>query len=99
MSYLPRLKAKICKKPLPPELPKLTKGASVSFVSNQGGRFCWNAPGEDALREALRDAVEERRAIIAETCPALYADVVARLSHQKPFARTWAAASMTYHAK
>ena len=99
MSYLARLKAKLCEKPLPPEPPKLTKGASVSFVSKQGGRFCWNAPGEGALREALRDAIEERRAIIAETCPPPYADTVARLSHQKPFARTWAAASMTYHAK
>ncbi len=39
-----------------------------------------------AALEDVADAIEERRAIIAETCPALYADAFARPNHQKPFA-------------
>ncbi|MFZ2105415.1 MAG: hypothetical protein WAV18_08525 [Roseiarcus sp.] len=34
------------------------------------------------------DAIEERAAIISETCPAPYADTFARLNHQKPMAVT-----------
>jgi hypothetical protein len=38
----------------------------------------------DSMREA--DSIEERAAIIFGTCPAEYADVFARLNHQKPIA-------------
>jgi len=85
MSYLARLKTKLGEKQLLRELPKLPKGASVSFVSSHGGGFCRIEPGDDALHEPTHDVIEERRAIIAETCPAPYADTFARLNHQKPF--------------
>ena len=39
MSYLARLKSKIAEKPLQRELPKLPKGASVSFGSSRRGLF------------------------------------------------------------
>jgi hypothetical protein len=42
MSYLARLKTLLAEKRLPEELTELTKGASVSFVSDQGGRFSGN---------------------------------------------------------
>ena len=35
---------------------------------------------------AVADAIEERRAIVGDVCPAPYADIFARLNHQKPFA-------------
>ena len=47
------------------------------------------APFAAGVAETLdveADAIEERAAIISETCPAPYADTFARLSHQKPFA-------------
>lgn len=34
--------------------------------------------------EDVADAIEERSAIIADTCPIPYADTFARLNHQKP---------------
>ena len=39
-----------------------------------------------AALDPVADAIEERRALIADTCPAPYADVFARLNHQKPLA-------------
>ena len=57
MSYLARLKTLLHERPLPQELTKPTKGASVSFVSDQGSRFC---AGEDA------DAIEERAGLAAD---------------------------------
>ena len=34
--------------------------------------------------DAIEDAIEERLAVIAETCPSVYANTFARLNHQKP---------------
>ena len=57
-----------------------------------------NGNGEKRAREGVSppvtqpigtdfvDAIEERAAIISETCPAPYAETFARLNHQKPFA-------------
>ena len=56
-----------------------------------------NGTGEKRAREGVSspvtqpigadlDAIEERAAIISETCPAPYADTFARLNHQKPVA-------------
>lgn len=84
MSYLARLKAKIAETPLPDKLTELTKGASVSSVSPQGGGFCRNAPGKDALAESVRDALEERATLCAGVIPAAYLDAWARLNHQRP---------------
>ena len=39
-----------------------------------------------AALDAVADAIEERRAIIAETCPEPYAYAFARLNHYKPVA-------------
>jgi len=39
-----------------------------------------------ATRPPSTDAIEERAAIISETCPAPYADTFTRLNHQKPMA-------------
>ena len=46
MSYLARLKTLLAEKRLPDELTELTKGASVSFVSDQGSRFSGNEAAE-----------------------------------------------------
>jgi hypothetical protein len=40
--------------------------------------------GVTATLAAEADAIEERAAIISETCPAPYADTFARLNHQRP---------------
>jgi hypothetical protein len=56
-----------------------------------------NGNGEKRVREGISspvtqpigadlDAIEERAAIISETCPAPYSDTFARLNHQKPMA-------------
>ena len=42
------------------------------------------AAGVATTLDAEADAIEERAAIISETCPAPYADTFARLNHQKP---------------
>lgn len=42
--------------------------------------------GIAAAPDNVADAIEERLAIIAETCPSPYADAFARLSHQRPYA-------------
>src|SRR5271167_1948150 len=42
------------------------------------------AAGVAATLDTEADAIEERAAIISETCPAPYADTFARLNHQKP---------------
>jgi hypothetical protein len=42
--------------------------------------------GVTATLDAEADAIEERAAIISETCPVPYADTFARLNHQKPMA-------------
>ena len=36
--------------------------------------------------DPVADAIKERRAIIADNCPAPYADIFARLNHQRPLA-------------
>ncbi|MGD0635668.1 MAG: hypothetical protein ABSA13_15580 [Beijerinckiaceae bacterium] len=84
MSYLSRLKARIEEKPQRAELTKLTKGASVSFVSSQGDGFCRNEPVEDAISEAVLHAIEERAAICANCVPSIYLDSWARHCHQRP---------------
>jgi hypothetical protein len=75
MSYLARLKTLLHEKPLPEELTKPTKGASVSFVSDHGSPFCAD---EDA------DAIEERAALAADRVPGCYLDAWARLQCQRP---------------
>jgi hypothetical protein len=42
--------------------------------------------GVTAPLDAEADAIEERAAMISETCPAPYSDTFARLNHQKPMA-------------
>ena len=44
------------------------------------------AAGVAATLDTEADAIEERAAIISETCPAPYADTFARLNNQKPLA-------------
>lgn len=46
MSYLARLKTLLAEKHSPEQLTELTKGASVSFVSDQGSRFSGNEAAE-----------------------------------------------------
>jgi len=55
------------------------------------------AEGEGVAKalDGVADAIEERIAIVSQTCPAPYVDTFARLSHQKPFAvsvEEWACA-------
>ena len=88
MSYLARLKTLLHEKPLPEELTKPTKGAYVSFVSDQDSRFC---AGEDA------DAIEERAGLAADCVPAVYLDAWARLNCQKPFAASDAEWRLALH--
>ena len=45
-----------------------------------------SAPVTQPIGADFVDAIEERAAIISETCPAPYAETFARLNHQKPFA-------------
>lgn len=84
MTYLAKLKALIDEKGPPHDPTELTKGASVSFVGRQGGGFWRDEPGQDALPETVRDAIEERKAICSGCIPAIYLDAWARLNHQKP---------------
>src|SRR5271163_4790220 len=44
------------------------------------------AAGVATTLDAEADAIEERAAIISETCPVPYADTFVRLNHQKPMA-------------
>lgn len=73
--YLARLKTLLHEKPIPEKLTKLTKGASVSFVSDPGSPFCAD---EDA------DAIEERAAMAADCVPGWYLKDWARFQYQRP---------------
>ena len=74
MSYLARLKTLLAEKRSPEELTELTKGASVSFVSDQGSRlFCDEA------------AIEERAGLAADHVPAIYLDAWGLMNCQNPF--------------
>ena len=57
MSYLDRLKAVNSETRHPSELTKLTKGASVGFVSGQGEPFSEIEPLTDPAAEGRRQAV------------------------------------------
>ena len=100
MSYLARLKRLLAENRSPEELTELTKGASVSFVSEQGnpisereGAFVSSA--SDRCRDVLGDdgadagaplgAIEERAGLAADSVPAVYLDAWAQLNHQKPY--------------
>jgi hypothetical protein len=61
-------------RPLRPLRPEIDKGAKAK------------GEGVATARDAVADAIEERRAIIGDTCPAPYADTFARLNNQKPSA-------------
>jgi len=61
-------------RPLRPLRPEIDKGAKAK------------GEGVATARDAVADAIEERRAIIGDTCPAPYTDTFARLNNQKPSA-------------
>jgi hypothetical protein len=65
--------------PKPQQLRQLPPLQAKSYKGEREG----GAPVAAAL-DAVANAIEERRAIIAETCPAPYVDAFARLDHQKP---------------
>ena len=71
--YLARLKALIAENTSTPQTDRTDKGASVSFVSDQG-------------RQVSRDgaAIEERAGLAADRVPPIYLDAWARLCHQRP---------------
>lgn len=55
----------------------------LRLENDKGAKPEWE--GVAAPLDAVADAIEERIAIVSETCPAPYADAFARLNHQKPF--------------
>jgi hypothetical protein len=71
--YLSRLKRLLAEEGAWEELTKLTEGAFVGFVSDQGSPLC-----EDEA------AIEERVGLAADRVPPLYLNAWARLNHGKP---------------
>lgn len=77
MNYLARLQALIAEERPPEELTKLTEGAFVGSVSDEGGRFLPVEPDTAAI--------EERAGLAADRVPAVYLDAWSRLNYRKPF--------------
>ena len=67
-NYLARLNALLAEKPLPQELTEPTKGASVSFVSDQGSPVLGNGYSEEIRERACL------KALMAEDAPTRQAD-------------------------
>jgi hypothetical protein len=68
--------------PQEPQSGRASPGAPIPMRQPQEQQ----QPRRSAGTIAEADLIEERAAIVSETCPAPYVDTFARLNHQKPFA-------------
>ena len=78
--YLARLKAKIQEKPIPQELPKLSKPPFDSFGSDPGR----HVSGIDRPAEPVEAELEERKGLAKDSVPERYLDAWARFQFQCP---------------